>query len=96
MMKFNPINIKDSNLHFIKLDEKYIDAVETGIKTFELRKNDRNYKVNDIIIFIDKNNKIIFNDAFYRITYILKDVPKYGLKRGFCILGIVKEKEDEK
>lgn len=93
-MKFNPINIKDSNLHFLKLDHKYVEALKTGVKTFEIRKNDRNYKVNDLIIFIDTNNKVIFNDVFYRITYILKDVPKYGLKRGYCILGITKEQEN--
>ena len=27
-------------------------------------------------------------DALFRITYVLKDVPEYGLDKYYCILGI--------
>ena len=35
--------------HELKLDIKYFDDVKNGKKNFEIRKNDRNYKVGDIL-----------------------------------------------
>lgn len=33
--------------HTLKICKKYADAVMSGAKTFEIRKNDRGYKVGD-------------------------------------------------
>ena len=35
--------------HRLKLYEQYADAVLNGTKTFEIRRNDRNFKVGDKI-----------------------------------------------
>ena len=35
--------------HELKLDTKYFDDVKSGKKNFEIRKNDRNFKVGDIL-----------------------------------------------
>lgn len=37
--------------HRLKIQEQYADAVLNGTKTFEIRKNDRGYKVGDEIVF---------------------------------------------
>lgn len=36
-------------IHELKLDNEYFDDVESGLKTFEIRKNDRNYMVGDLL-----------------------------------------------
>ncbi|WP_270745219.1 DUF3850 domain-containing protein [Lactococcus petauri] len=36
--------------HELKLDVKYFDDVKNGTKNFEIRKNDRDFKVGDILI----------------------------------------------
>ncbi len=36
-------------IHELKLDEEYFDDVKSGLKTFEIRKNDRNYQVGDLL-----------------------------------------------
>ncbi|KXT63177.1 DUF3850 domain-containing protein [Lactococcus sp. DD01] len=36
--------------HELKLDVKYFDEVKNGTKNFEIRKNDRDFKVGDILI----------------------------------------------
>lgn len=33
--------------HTLKIQKQYADAVLNGTKTFEIRKNDRNFKVGD-------------------------------------------------
>lgn len=92
-------------LHELKIKYEYLKEVQAGRKTFELRKNDRDYQVGDLIKFncIDKDRLIkvpagytmssdcfLEEDALYKITYILKDVPEYGLDSDYCILGIKK------
>lgn len=39
------------NTHTLKVFIKYADAIMSGTKTFEIRKNDRNFKVGDKIVF---------------------------------------------
>ena len=84
-------------LHELKIKHEYLIEVDRGRKTFELRKNDRDYQVGDLIHFvdIDGNNHIIGNPPYnkklvFQITYILKDVPEYGLDKDYCILAIKK------
>lgn len=73
--------------HYIKLAATYYDDVKTGIKTFELRKNDRDYRTGDILEmneFTDGRNtgRVIR----CRVTYMLEGYT--GLTDGYCILGI--------
>ena len=84
-------------LHELKIKEDYFNAILRGEKTFELRKNDRDYQVGDLIHFvdIDGNNHIIGNPAYnkklvFQITYILQNVQEYGLDKDYCILAIKK------
>ena len=93
-------------LHELKIKDEYFKEVLRENKTFELRKNDRDYQVGDLIHFIDIKDEdkefktwgvepAIDEDALYKITYVLKDVPEYGLDKDYCILGIKKLKIDE-
>ena len=86
-------------LHELKIKHEYLINVALGIKTFELRKNDRDYQVGDLIHFIDikedytskyEIEPYIDDNQLYRITYILKDCVYYGLDKGYCILSIKK------
>lgn len=72
-------------VHEIKIEEKYFNAIRNGVKLFELRKNDRNYQVDDLVKFIVNDRT---NDYLYQITYVLENVEDYGLKKGYCIFGI--------
>ena len=88
-------------LHELKILHEYLVDITVGIKTFELRKNDRDYQVGDLIRFIDigeddtETDKCVCEpyideNTLYRITYVLKDVEKYGLDKDYCILAIKK------
>ena len=86
-------------LHELKIKHEYLIEVDRGRKTFELRKNDRDYQVGDLIHFIDikQSNSgncdcdiYIDKDTLYKITYILKNVEEYGLDKDYCILAIKK------
>ena len=76
--------------HNIKILKCYADEVVKGTKTFEVRKNDRNYKEGDIIQFdcIDsEGNKIAhdINSISYKIAYVLSG---WGIQDGWVAFGI--------
>ena len=77
-------------VHYLKIKPEYYKDVECGLKTFELRKNDRNFQVGDVLMLIKLDDKGNETDQVTRVkvTYILKDCPQYGLKDGYAILGI--------
>ena len=74
-------------LHILKIKDKYYQDLIRGRKSFELCKNDRDYKVGDLIHFVGINGEE-YNYNVYIIVYVLKDVPEYGLDKDYCILGI--------
>lgn len=77
-------------IHVLKIQDNYMLDLERGIKTFELRYNDRDYKEGEFIHFVRTNGEEFhdFEDNLYRITYVLKNVPEYGLREDHCILSI--------
>lgn len=81
---------KKAIIHDLKIDPIYFDAVKDGKKQFEIRKDDRNYQVGDLITLREWNmggytGRVIENIP---IRYILRDVYGYGLQKGYCILGL--------
>lgn len=76
--------------HELKILPMYFNEVLYGVKNFELRKNDRDYKVGDILIlkeFNKKENMFTGREIRKSVNYILYG-PCYGLKEGYCILGL--------
>lgn len=86
--------------HRPKIHEQYANAVLNGTKTFEVRKNDRGYEVDDKIVFdvvtnegyaVGEAARHPLNGATYRIDYILDDFE--GLAHKYVAFAISKENE---
>ena len=68
---------------------EYYQAVRKRTKTFEIRKDDSDYEVGDILELYEwDGNEYTGHKITREITYILRDCPEYGLQEGFCILAI--------
>lgn len=84
--------------HAIKIKKKYFKAVLSGEKNFEIRKNDRDYQVGDIIHFVPVDDEcgmiIPHNPNAYKITYVFHG-GEYGLEEGYCVFGIIPEAYDK-
>ena len=79
---------KDKTKHEIKILPQYYEAVSKGIKQFELRKDDRDYQVGDLVRLREWDGKeYTGNKMIVGIKYILRDCPEYGLMDGYCIFG---------
>ena len=68
---------------------EYYQAVRKRTKTFEIRKDDADYEVGDILELYEWDGQEYTRHKITReITYILRDCPEYGLAEGYCILAI--------
>lgn len=75
--------------HALKTVPKYFAAIETGEKTFEVRKADRSFKVGDRLLLQEYNpdDKIYTGKEWEgTITYLMDD-PDF-VKKGFVVFGI--------
>lgn len=88
---------KNSKKHILKIKPIYFEYVRQGFKTFELRLNDRDYKVGDYVHFVNTDGKEFETQEnnLFKITYVLKDIPEYGLNEKFCIFSLMKVKDNE-
>jgi hypothetical protein len=75
--------------HELKILPQFFQAVWDGIKTFELRKDDRDYQRGDILVLREWDGEKYTGSAIcVKVTYILQNAEKYGLKDGYVIMGI--------
>lgn len=73
-------------VHDIRLGATFFDDVLECRKNFELRKNDRGYKVGDILRMMEfKEGKNTGRIVERKVIYMLEDYT--GLEDGFCIMG---------
>jgi hypothetical protein len=76
--------------HNLKTWPKHFDAVARGEKTFEARKNDRDFQVGDTLTlqrFNPKTQEFTGAEIDARVSHILHG-GAFGIETGHCILSI--------
>ena len=63
-------------VHELKLNRGFFDDVQSGVKSFEIRKNDRDFEVDDILVLRK------FSDGEYRANI---DVPYIGNRNNYIM-----------
>jgi len=85
-------------VHELKTDDTVFQAVWRGDKTYEIRVNDRDYKIGDQLVLMEtvypgkamkKNAPLLFSgrQIVAVVTHILYG-PVYGLAQDWCIMSI--------
>lgn len=76
-------------IHDLKIDPVYYKAVLSGSKRFEVRKNDRDFKIYDILLLreYDRNKNNYTGKEIRKKIYYILDNPEY-LREGYIILGL--------
>ena len=80
--------------HKLKTWPPYYRDLLEGRKTFELRWNDRNFQVGDVLHLVEYDPKTgpTGNQCYRVVSYVLPhdlgNLPGFGLREGFVILGV--------
>lgn len=78
-----------NDIHELKILPMWFNAVVNENKNFEIRKNDRDYKVGDMLILKEWNNgEYTGREVWRQIQYIYYGNGEYGLDKEYCILGV--------
>lgn len=79
-------------IHNLKILPEYFIPVAEKRKTFEIRKNDRDYQVNDTLHLMEWYNGYTGREINVRVKYIFQD-EAYGLQEGYCVMSIEAKEE---
>ena len=77
-------------MHELKTWPEFFEAVRDGTKTFEVRKNDRNFQVGDVLMLVEYDphkGEYTGQKETRRVTYILGDGFE-AVADGFCVLAL--------
>lgn len=76
---------KDQFVHRLKILPEYFNPVRLGVKTFEIRKNDRDFQVGDTLMLKEyEANHFTGNMVRVIVTYI----TGYGQQNGYLVMAI--------
>lgn len=67
-------------VHKLKIKPDYLKAIIEGNKTFEIRKNDRDFKEGDRVCLVDEENKRY-------IDIIIKYITDYAQQEGYIVFS---------
>ncbi len=78
-------------IHKLKTLQPYFDDLVNGKKTFEVRKDDRNFQVGDRLDLFEGDESL---DNLYNRNHVHRFIKyklsggKFGIKKGYCVLGL--------
>lgn len=71
-----------------KILSEYFKAVRAREKNFELRVDEDDIQVGDLVILEEWDGKVYTGSAVVkRVKYVLRNTPEFGLMKGYCIIG---------
>ena len=86
-------------IHRLKILPPYYEAVASGVKTFEVRRDDRGYQVGDTLVLREWNPEVkeigvewyapayTGRELAREVTYILRG-PAFGIEEGYVAMGV--------
>jgi hypothetical protein len=82
--------LKVRECHKVKVWPQYFKDICSGLKTFEVRKDDRNYQVGDSLLMLEwvpetESYTGLFSN--FRIIYKLEG-GQFGIEKEYCCIGI--------
>lgn len=79
-------------IHELKTVSKYYQDVKKGIKPFEVRLNDRDFKKGDILRLREIDDSGNYTQDFIerRITYIMTNESHPGIHHNYVVMGLSK------
>jgi hypothetical protein len=77
--------------HVVKCWPEFFDAIELGLKPFDVRRNDRDYQLCDILVLERYDPSYGYTEPHKEmrkvISYVLAG-GQFGIEPGFVVLGL--------
>ena len=83
-------------LHELKIWPEMYDVLRSGVKRFELRRDDRNFQGGDTLKLREwspDSEEYTGRSLKASVYYVLRDAEQFGLMPGFCAMSITLDSE---
>jgi hypothetical protein len=80
-------------IHGLKTWPQFFQAILDGVKTFELRQDDRGFEVGDVLLLQEfdpykGSGEYTFREVSRLVVYKLDAASFQGIEKGWCIMGL--------
>lgn len=84
--------VTERSIHVLKTWPAYFKDVATGGKTFEVRRDDRDFRVGDTLRLVEWSQQTGHTGRAVdrRVTYLLSG-GEFGIEDGFCVMGLASD-----
>lgn len=82
-------------IHELKIESVYFEAVKDGVKTFEIRFNDRGYQAGDLVVLIELSDTPAKRETGRRIVKKIGYVLSYAQKENWVVFSLLTDKPDD-
>jgi len=81
----------DATLHRLKTTPRAFMALAVGLKTFEFRKNDRDFQPGDVLVLqeYEPDREVYTGRELSLLTPYVLYGPEFGVPDGYCVLSVV-------
>ena len=83
-------------IHELKIESSYFEAVKSGDKTFEIRRNDRDFQKGDKVVLQEVTGDHLYGYTGNEIEVIIKYVTNYEQKGNYVVFGFEAKEQKEK
>jgi hypothetical protein len=83
--------MRQPKAHHLKTWPEHFQEVKAGRKTFEARKNDRDFQVGDVLIlheYTPENDEFTGDILFRQVPHMLAG-PSFGIEEGYVVLSML-------
>lgn len=76
--------------HSLKIWPSFFDDVAAGLKTFEVRKNDRDFRAGDVLCLFEYSNveKRYTGRYLHKLVMYVLDGGAFGIEDGYCVMAL--------
>ena len=81
----------EKRAHALKTWQPFYAEVERGDKTFEVRRDDRDFRVGDTLVLCEWDQGVgnyTGRKCYRRIGYVLRNAEPFGVQPGFAVLSL--------
>ena len=79
-------------VHELKVHIEYFNHLKSGIKDFEVRRNDRDYKLGDELLLKEYNpvTQSLTGNFIHRLVVYILEGGQFGVQKGYIVMGLKK------
>ena len=82
-------------IHELKIQDEYLNNLKFGYKKAEIRLNDRDYQVGDILKFINNGDVSVGDEDFYLYFKVIHIHSGLGLERNYIAMSVEQISSDK-